>query len=93
MAIIKIAWGTVIKKARISKTAAIKSKILPMSGRKGIAFTSKIDENKIITPLGKSIPVITDNSKKATNKSNNPNIFTIDQLFLKNVLSIQPASS
>ena len=78
MAAIRIAWGTAVKKARISKAAASKSKTLPMSGRKGAAFTSRITENKIITPLGKSIPVTTDKSKKTTNKSNNPNIFTID---------------
>lgn len=56
---------------------AIKSKRLPISGRKGIAFISRITANKIITPLGKSIPVTTDNNKKATNKSINPNILTI----------------
>lgn len=77
IATIKIVWDITINKVRISKIPAIKSKKLPMSGRKGIAFISRITANKIITPLGKSTSVTTDNNKKATNKSSNPKILTI----------------
>ena len=77
IAMTRIPWGIITKKVNINKIPAIKSKMLPISGKKGIAFISKITENKIITPLGKSIPVMTDNKRKATNRSNKPNILTI----------------